>query len=285
MRRPSFLWHYTDINGLLGIVREGVLRFSDARFLNDRTEQAYGRDVIKKVLAEEARAVAEMYPGKDELPTILTLAQGMLDPGALGSRLYLCSLTEEPDSISQWQRYGADGRGYCLGFQSGKLTFDRSVGLVKMVYAPSHQRQLLGTHIHQFIRALLAGRYDGLLARFASKNRTPHTAALLAMAIEPLALRLKNPKFKDEREWRLIVTIDAKESIDERVEFAARDNYPKPYVPMRLLDPGSKLPIRAVVCGPRLESVLARSAVHHLVGAAGYIDTHVQMSDLTSTWR
>ena len=171
-------------------------------------------------------------------------ASPRLSAKTLGRYLYLCSLTEEPDSISQWQRYGADGYGYCPGFQSVRLAFDRPVSLVKMVYEPSRQKQLVAKQIHQFVRALLSGRYDPLLRRISAKKRNAHTAALLAMSVEPLALRLKNPKFRDEREWRLIVTTDAKETINENVEFTARHHYPKPYLPMRLRDAASQLPIR-----------------------------------------
>src|SRR5205085_12081442 len=100
---PAALWHYTDVHGLMGIIESSRLRFGDAHFLNDRTERTYGLTVLKRVLDQSALSHA----------AIEQIVRS-LDPNINPLRLYLCAFSETTESISQWQRYGADGSGYCI---------------------------------------------------------------------------------------------------------------------------------------------------------------------------
>src|SRR5690349_1749557 len=43
---PAHFYHYTDLAGLVGIVDEGGIFLSDARFLNDSSELDFGRQAI-----------------------------------------------------------------------------------------------------------------------------------------------------------------------------------------------------------------------------------------------
>src|SRR2546423_4685399 len=109
---PPTLWHYTDANGLFGITTSRQLRFGDARFLNDRTERTHGERVLEQVFAEEAERDDD-----DATRKFQELIRVMRSP----DRLYIASFSATKESISQWQRYGADGAGYCIGFDSKRL--------------------------------------------------------------------------------------------------------------------------------------------------------------------
>src|SRR5437762_12104373 len=104
------LYHYTDTVGFHGIVWNNRLRLGDARFLNDRTERQYGMALLIAEIAEELKA------GQDHF---LAVTAHYLRKNE--HRVHLCSLSEVSESISQWQRYGADGYGYCLGFSAALL--------------------------------------------------------------------------------------------------------------------------------------------------------------------
>lgn len=45
--RSPTLWHYTDAAGLLGIIREGRIRLTNARYLNDEAELRRGVLALK----------------------------------------------------------------------------------------------------------------------------------------------------------------------------------------------------------------------------------------------
>src|SRR5699024_11886494 len=52
---PETLWHYTDTNGLLGILSSKLLMASSATYLNDAAELSYG----KYCLADALYPIAE----------------------------------------------------------------------------------------------------------------------------------------------------------------------------------------------------------------------------------
>src|SRR6266849_3777382 len=106
MAAPTTLYHYTDAAGLFGLVTSGSLRFGDARFLNDSTEFVHGIDVAREVVAE---ALLETDGAR-----ILERTQHYLSPELVFRQLWVFSLSETAESISQWQRYGADGYCYCV---------------------------------------------------------------------------------------------------------------------------------------------------------------------------
>ncbi len=47
------LWHYTNLSSLLGIIESKELWATDLRYLNDRTEFAYGLEQVLNVLRDE----------------------------------------------------------------------------------------------------------------------------------------------------------------------------------------------------------------------------------------
>src|SRR5437762_1595309 len=113
MVAPAVLYHYTDSAGLFGLVTSGNLRLGDARFLNDSTEFVHGINIAREVVTE---ALKETDGEK-----ILERTRHYLSPEFVFRQLYVFSLSETAESISQWQRYGADGYGYCIGFNRKRL--------------------------------------------------------------------------------------------------------------------------------------------------------------------
>ena len=100
-------WHYTDANGLLGILGTSQFRFGDVQFLNDATERTYGIRLLKRALTQYAKGAA-----------FLETMIGSMTINTWPYRVYACSFSGAGESISQWQRYGADGFGYCVGFDA-----------------------------------------------------------------------------------------------------------------------------------------------------------------------
>lgn len=47
------LWHYTSSTGVLGIIKNDSLWFSDRRFLNDKTECNYIYELMHKLIKED----------------------------------------------------------------------------------------------------------------------------------------------------------------------------------------------------------------------------------------
>jgi hypothetical protein len=193
MRRPDtpeILWHYTDAAGLFGIVSSARLRFGDARFLNDRRERTYGERLMNEIFDELIRG--------DESGPIARFRRlvGVL---RLPERLYICSFSATEASISQWQRYGADGNGYCIGFarkQLDELLDKEYVSRVDMLYNEADQRELMQVAIEQGANRLL--RHE------TSADRSYYGFLDTNTLLDSVILQMKSRHFDDEQEWRYV---------------------------------------------------------------------------------
>jgi len=231
MTIPEVLWHYTDATGLHGILSSGRLRLTDVRFLNDRTERTYGSATISSRVDELIR------DGK--------LDSKITDPKyagvrIAGERLYVCSLTECGDALSQWQRYAADGAGYCIGFDARALLPTDSVDAVGFQLPPlSRLCRVYDTNLKRFTvvhdppilrqmiyeKTLQNEKIDLWVREVISRTRSVMEAArYFDLALDELAVQFKNPLFEDEREWRLIQQANQHDSNDI-VRFATTGHY------------------------------------------------------------
>ena len=278
---PEKLWHYSDAAGLFGIIRTSSLRFGHVGFLNDVTESSYGLGVIE-------RFVADNVPSFDPSFQAAMLEQ-IRARGPENTEFFICSFSENGDSLSQWQRYGADGRGYAIGFDAKELStgFGPRVYLRRMLYSEADQRERLGQSVARNLPRIEV-EYP-----FAKKQErgwvTQLRAAHLAGALHAVAWEFKNHRFADECEWRLIREHSFDTSTPpELLAFAPRSDVIKPFVEIRrpdMADASGLLPLRTVVCGPKLESNLATSSVRRFLATHGYKDVLVNASDLSNVWR
>jgi hypothetical protein len=273
----EILWHYTDAAGLFGILSSRQLRFGDARFLNDRTERVYGSEFVEGVLTElEANDASGMVR-----EVRAELAFRKID------RLYVCSFCETHNSMSQWQRYGADGYGYCIGFDAAQLDTaldPERAPRVAMIYDPAEQRQLVieaatgAAEMYTDFTDAVGPQRDGVFVALPAPGD-------LTMVM----LRLKNPDFRDEHEWRYFVEgYDWADDGAQEEDFAVRGAYIKPFIelPRKLkYHPLKPLPVTNVVCGPRLDGEIAVPAVERFLRSRGYENITVEVSPLAKSWR
>jgi hypothetical protein len=275
----KILWHYTDTAGFHGIIRSNRLRLGDARFLNDRTERQYGISIVMQVIADELKR------GQDHFLAFTAHYLKRRETHAV----HVCSFSEVSNSISQWQRYGADGYGYCLGFSPASLRRLKTteLQLKRVVYKPRRQRELVRTRLETFREAF----------RIAAEDRDESmpmdvllgtSAALAAMVLDGIALELKDSSFSDEREWRLIhrTLSDAKRTgISQDVEFTPRGHFVKPFIEIALpKGPKGRSPLAAVVCGPRSDGSLAVETASYFLRATGHA-VEASWSELQKVWR
>ncbi len=276
---PETLWHYTDANGLFGIMASGQLRFGDARFLNDRTERLYGVNVRKQIL-KEAKAVGDPHG-------LVAGVDAALDYFG-DDRLYLCSFSATKESISQWQRYGADGAGYCLGFDAGRLDTILKADNIRrlpIIYDPEVQRTMLRRSLSNAVE-----QYEDWVARMPEQEHKLHwiDAAVASDEIDQVEMQFKNRFFEDEAEWRYFVRVDTDRPAtnDLAEQFAARGAYIKPFVMFPKQNNSSlQLPLTHVVCGPKLDWELAETTVKRFLASCDNGFVTVERSQLAEIWR
>lgn len=280
-RLPKLLYHYTDSAGLIGILQSAKVRLSDTRFVNDKTELTFASSVIHDTLVRS----------DDDRQKLLASTRILFFPGLAwrDHTIFACSMSETPDSISQWQRYGGDGHGYCIGFDARALVrvltvLDRRPTLHRMEYDKKRQQHAVRLAIEEFRR-----REPELAKHFkkAGEDWRQYRRYMLAIQLAEVAVTIKNPWFKDEKEWRLLLSLDERDKY-KYVEMCSRGPYLRPYVDAAVqhTEGSALLPIRKIVCGPRLDEELAVQPIRELVRLKGYEEkVHVSQSSLAPVWR
>jgi hypothetical protein len=196
---PHVLYHYTSMEVLEKITRNGEIWASDIEFLNDSDEYVNAKAFIKNEL--------EMRVAKNErLRSIVHAQVGQMYHELDHLDLYVASLSTEGDSLPQWRGYCPDGQGVAIGFlpwalTSGKLdmaegdvkSIDRE--LLKCVYTLKEKTKLLDAHLSHFLKLVTK--------HFGTDSMEP--GRFLQSLTEVCCPFFKNESFRDEMEWRLSI--------------------------------------------------------------------------------
>jgi hypothetical protein len=271
---PKVLYHYTTLDGFLGILQSKALWASECRCLNDSTEYSHGQKVFDGVLKRRAKnargETKRFYSDYRRAPLILE-----------GNHTLVASLTEEGDLLSQWRAYGG---GCSIGFSYDALVESLGKplewGLVKCVYTEEAQVKMSD--------GLIQGILDDWRDGPPEPTKDPvtgveihtirvHPPTLLRMLGSILPPAFKSESFSEEREWRLIHMEYKASSLRFRT-FASR------IIPFMPFEFGANNPglvphmIREVVVGPSPHPTLLRDTVKFALEAHGF-NAQVRMSD------
>lgn len=200
-------WHYTDANGLLGILKSGKLWASCISYLNDAAEVAFGLEILETLLKEEGDSPRRpIWPHKTH-----PLTRSAQD-------VYAISFSAEGDLLSQWRGY-AGRAGYAMGFSTEfmYLAYAHTVGGAY----PEPYAIRYGEDARHHLRNDLQGRLDVRDRRLEDDD---------AWALLRNLPRYKHGSFSEEQEWRIAVL----EPTPESVEFRERNGRLLPYVEVPL---------------------------------------------------
>jgi hypothetical protein len=111
---PAELWHYTDANGLIGILKNGQIWATQVTCLNDTLEQRHFGDLVHE--AVKACRKQNTDPLLEPLFRIADEALETRDFTATGQ--FVACFSEAEDDLGQWRGYGGGECGYAIGFQS-----------------------------------------------------------------------------------------------------------------------------------------------------------------------
>ena len=273
--RPEIVYHYTNSDGLVGIVSSGALWATDLRFVNDAAEldHALGSMVAAVERAKSRFSGAAPLMLLDRLGGAIALKQGF-------PSVHSVSFSANGDLLSQWRAYGESGGGYAVGFAAFDLRPDFGQGipagggsLHRVIYDSTTQDQLLNGVIDQGCELVeRVSRADGDIESVAQGL----VGRLLSGSENGLFYCLKAEGWAEEAEWRTIYALPVDEAV--RLEFRTVGRIPVPYLPLR--DSGNGLPIREVVLGPSTPQRTAETAVASLLNRYGYGEAEVKRSEL-----
>jgi hypothetical protein len=249
--RPSkgTIFHYTSQEGLLGIIREKALWMSSIHHLNDATEFTYAVNLVRTKLQSKQRTLFGMADLKN-LNQLYSRAIEKLDVMDWNAPpVFVGSFSEEDDQLSQWRAYTGDRPGFSIGFEYDylkELARMQSLRLVRCAYTASEHGEILDEIIE--------------------KTRTVENLLALLAFVAPT---LKDPSFREEKEYRIHTQAVAKSS---EVGFRSGRSMLVPYRPFSLAGTDGKMKITRIVVGPTPHMDLSISSVKQLLAASDVED-------------
>jgi hypothetical protein len=198
---PATLYHFTDADGLIGILKRRVLFASLAVALNDPSETSHAIDVCRSLIDPTTTDPFDLR--------LLDLMNRTKPHGiVLGrSHAYVVSFCAADDLAFHWLHYGRDGQGFAVEVDPHQLVLGGGdeaddFKLVPVVYELAEQQKRIGLIINA-VRA----RYQTLLGKLyvGLQPRLVNAAATVCMShVRRIAAEMKHPAFRGENEWRLL---------------------------------------------------------------------------------
>jgi len=300
---PQELWHYTSVDAFEKILSSGKFRAAEARFTSDPTEYVFLRNVVTEFLSSQQPRLQSVGLDESALLKLLKIhyEKGVLSPDF--ADVFIASFSTAEDLRSQWIAYGGKAyRGLSIAFDLRHARphseLDTSVTLAPCVYEKEKQEELILEPLNCFIEPLDVLQKESE-RNYAIKRTWPIIQSIWPGAGEPpytftpaaqirelllrgakdmsrdlfvLASQFKNPKFEEEREWRLVLPRSKKKDspqlpIKFRKACWSGKQIEIPYVELELQAPDTdRLPIVRILTGPRCDV----SAVEAILENHGY---------------
>ncbi|MGH6918181.1 MAG: DUF2971 domain-containing protein [Geminicoccaceae bacterium] len=229
------LFHYTDSDGLMGIIKSDALWFTPINYLNDPSEFHFSYD-----LAVEELKKAQPQSASDPLAEFfLQRMLGGLDECLRAFSKYVGSFSRDGDDLGQWRSYAENGRGFCLGISEcvfAESDLDENPLKNAVPVAIRYDAELAELELQRGVQKALE-----LLRRKEIREtcgQTPngwkHFLCQLSVAVAHwiyfISVAFKHPAYAAEREVRLLLINEA-ERLQPHVRVRTRNGEIVPYIP------------------------------------------------------
>jgi len=257
----ELLYHYTNVESFLSIIRGGELWASHIRYLNDTTEQRLIWEHVRARIKDRLETADEKV--RDRLELFQSLATSPLELDAY----VLCFSKDGGDRLTQWRGY-AGSAGVAIGFDSEELKRRCSAfTTAKSRNRPFPMGFALLNQVH-YIEPSGDERSKQIIDLFIDNpDATEHESRftkeeVFSRRVALSSSSLKHNAFYDEREWRIAI-FDLPEG---SVQFRTRKSMMIPYAPFDLGRGGPEWPLIArVIVGPSHHQAETIAAVRKML--------------------
>ena len=236
------LYHYTSNEAFLSIIENKQIWLSSLKLSNDPSEGFYFSQLVKQFL--DNKEDKKGYLGEVFYQEIFEYMSNKIS--ALG-----ISFSEKSDSLSQWRAYADDAMGVAIGFDDSKfnkaLKNIEGTELTRVLYLTEENNDFLKSLLSEILedgKTKQGSSYSQkeepgliILSKEDLKRRQEEEEGIIKKKIEQsLSLagflyRIKNPFYKEEKEWRCFRLIIHNDLDDENhsLNFRIRKNMLVPY--------------------------------------------------------
>lgn len=256
---PKFIYHYTDINGLLGLIESGNIWATHVSRLNDSSEYHHGikfvTDYVRDNMPHSPQPLVEKV--LSEFKRVDT---------------YIACYSTKHDLLSQWRSYSGVRVGYCLGFATEEMaTPDEKMPLLEpVIYKDGMAKTVLARLLHKVDKFLNTNDFGEV--------EVGYLLGMIEATLNTLACMIKHHKFEEENEFRQFYQPGAT-SLKLEPYFRNGRFGLTPYVKIRFLE-DKRLPLSSVTVGPCQDVEAEVNALTALLAKYGYSDVEVRASEI-----
>jgi hypothetical protein len=284
-KKGNLVYHYTDFNGLIGIIQNNSLYSSNAMYLNDYRELEYGYSLISETILKIIhKKELAMYIGfgKEEINILKKTLSVLKDLSY--ANIYVCCFSYKSDLLSQWRGYGNNGDGVAIGFEVNKLrdSIPPPVHNTIIEYSRQNQKKELEEVIAIALDYALLKHSEFGYTKIEAKKYLPEALVSILNTFTP---RFKDIGFKEEDEFRLIYDPEYQLRYKEKNEeipqklFRTNSKHLIPYIELKPLN--KNFPIQEIVIGPSLHKDRIKKGVQELLLNNGYKDVKITHSKIS----
>ncbi len=253
------IFHYTDLNGLKGIVGDNSFWATNVYFLNDERELRHGIDCLNHSLG---------YLNEDLDEDVIGLIRSEINKFDMfnANHQYNISFCQEPDLLSQWRGYGAS-QGVCLEFDSDDLIdslcfadaqqISGSVIYTKPDSTPEAKNEIINLFNQEgFLKQLKSNPMDEI--------------GKLTDLVYKITPFFKHSGFSEEKEFRIVIQPSSR---FERLKFRVNAHGLIPYLEIKAKEKNKwqgRLPLKSVRIGPCKDRFLMAQGIEFLLYSKGY---------------
>lgn len=248
---PSVMYHYCDLNALLGILTQKKIWLSSSSRMNDTLENKWIDQYLDDLLKE--------FGYRKILTKLLyNYKKDSINP-------YISCFSKSGDILSQWRAYADDGNGVAIGFNRDFFNFStvfedyiensNPIILAPIIYEESEQKELL---------VQLVNKAEKIYDDGGTSDDVDAACIQGTFALRGLAITSKNTAFREEAEIRMIYMpkipflISHLKGIDRVLDnnnfplkFRFKGNHITSYYELDISKGKIKDPINSIILGPK----------------------------------
>jgi len=256
------LYHYTSLDGLMGIVESGYMWASNPLYLNDSTELLLAQSQMMESIKVKLNSSSVAQVDK----TILDQFHYWLSLGNINMKsLFVSSFSEKGNVLSQWRGYTPKNKGisFCFSpFDIFTLASSQNYRLLKCVYDETDQKKI----VEDAIEAIL------IYCRECGVNPNLHPSQSYFTCLEncselilTASVLIKHKAFSEECEWRLVSQMTSILQ-DPTVKYRVGDSALIPYRAFSIAQKDGKIRFSSLYVGPTSSMNLSQASISNFLG-------------------
>lgn len=290
------VFHYTDMNGFLGIAQKKKLTFWFSRFdsLNDKMEGKSFQEIFEtscSSLLAEQKISEDFYdliiPLTIKKERMFQCSKDPFDIAFLPYQAYVCSFTEMEDSLAMWNSYVKNGQynGCCIGLMSS--IFDEynhfenlddaerekeEIGILTLYRVIYHNWEKVNFYKEAILKIYCL--YKEGLDEIKVVNYIEHILGESYLAF-------KDPAFIHEKEIRAVryIPTDGQENMKNihEIKYRNKNGYIIPYIELEFKNIGY---FNFVTLAPLINEDQAKKSMEEYLRSNGFNNVSVRKSEV-----